>query len=730
MMKALVAIMLASLITGIVMAGSVDSDLAAKVNSSTNHELIPVMVILKEQANPDEAEAMSQGLDKHAAREMVILYLKNLAQTSQRNVLHYLTDQTLDGQAADVQPLFIANVIGLKATPAVIRTLAQFPEVDIVSYDPERYMLDDVGSGPVAPGLDPGMDEGDEIAWGVADVHAPEVWALGYNGTGVLVGMIDTGVNYNHLDLTDHMWDGGIQYPNHGYDFYNNDNNPMDDATSGHGTHTAGSVASDGTAGSQCGVAPNATIMAIKVLGASGSGPSSAVLAGLNFSVDQGCDVFNMSLGITGGGSTSDKATYRTACNNALAAGVIASISAGNSGQQQGTYPIPNNVGTPGNVPPPWPSPYQTLTGGQSCVVGVGSTTSSHSISSSSSRGPVTWANVSPWNDYAYNPGMGLLKPDVSAPGSNIKSCSRTNISGYTTMSGTSMAAPHVTGAIALILSKNPAMTPRQLDSLLETTALDLGTTGKDNTFGAGLINALNAVNATPGGTPPSPDVTVTPLSPPIVIPAGGGSFQFNASVVNNGAPGSFAVWTKIKNPDGTFTAPQLGPITLIPAVGVTITRLRIQNVPGTWATGLYTYIAYAALTYPSTAIIDSSYFTFTKSAVGNGGPFVNNSQCYGEPFPGEQPMAAFLPSGLDLAVSPNPFNPATAISFELQASSFVSLKVYDTAGRLVVTLVNGWREAGDHQITFDGSGLPSGLYFAKLIGENFNQVQKLVLMK
>ncbi|MBM3323856.1 hypothetical protein FJY69_10320, partial [candidate division WOR-3 bacterium] len=105
--------------------------------------------------------------------------------------------------------------------------------------------------------------------------------------------------------------------------------------------------------------------------------------------------------------------------------------------------------------------------------------------------GPVTWASVAPFNDYAYPPG--LTRPDVSAPGDNVKSCARTG--GYTNMSGTSMATPHVAGAVCLMLSKNPNLSPAVIDSILEITALDLGPTGKDNDYGAGRIDALAAVN-------------------------------------------------------------------------------------------------------------------------------------------------------------------------------------------------------------------------------------------
>jgi subtilisin family serine protease len=727
MRKQLMMVLFVVLVAGTVYAGTITPDLAAQLVSSSDKELIPVMVRMSDQADPDQLRALTTGLDKRAAREVVVLQLQNLAQSSQRNVINYLKSPQLRDQVKDITPLFIANLIGVKATPAVIHRLAQFGETADISYDPERYMLDDVGSGPVAVGGEVGIDEVDEIAWGVADIHAPEVWALGYNGTGVLVGCVDTGVNYNHLDLTTHMWNGGATYPNHGYDFVNNDNNPIDD--NGHGTHTAGTVASNGSAGTQAGVAPNATIMAIKVLSASGSGSNTQVTNGMNFAVAQGCDVYNMSLGITGGGSTSDKANYRTISNNALAAGVIASISVGNSGQQQGTYPVPNNVGTPGNAPPPWHNPQQTLAGGLSNVMGIGATQSNHAIASFSSVGPVTWQNVSPWNDYAYNPGMGLFKPDVSAPGNNIKSCLYSNNTGYTLMSGTSMAAPHVTGAIALLLSKNHNLTPAQIDCLLEITSLDLGTAGKDNTYGAGLINVLNAINATPSGSPPALDITLTPVNPPIVVPAQGGSFSFNVSVVNAGPAQAFTVWCRIKNPDGSYTAPTLGPVSINPPVGVTITRLRSQTVPNVWATGAYSYIGYAntAFSYPA---IDSSMFAWTKSAVAGNGPMVWEAACGGERFPGEI-AAVSTPATVTLAGAyPNPFNPSTTIRFSLPEAAKVVLNVYDISGCQVAQLVNGLREAGQHQVTFNGSNQASGIYLYTLTAGQNTATGKMVLIK
>ena len=208
---------------------------------------------------------------------------------------------------------------------------------------------------------------------------------------------------------------------------------------------------------------------------------------------------------------------------------------------------------------------------------------------------------------------------------------------------------------------------------------------------------------------PPNLDVTLTPLNPPIVIPAQGGSFQYTASVVNHGPATPFYIWIKIRNLDLPPMPPVVGPSIINPPVNVTVSRLRTQTIPGTWQPGLYTYIGYANVTYTQPAI-DSSAFTFTKSTTDDGGPFVWEASCTGEPFPYEVGETRFVVSEFKLnGAYPNPFNPTTAISYQLQASSHVSLKIYDAAGRLVATLVDGYRQAGTHQVTFDGSNFSLG---------------------
>lgn len=223
---------------------------------------------------------------------------------------------------------------------------------------------------------------------------------------------------------------------------------------------------------------------------------------------------------------------------------------------------------------------------------------------------------------------------------------------------------------------------------------------------------------------PPNLDITLTPTLPPPPV-----GLEFDVSVVNNG-PNQvpFQVWSRDKFPNGTYTSVLMGPVQIFPPVGLTITRHRIQSVPSTWPAGTHTYLGYVNTTFSYPAI-DSSFFTWTKLTGSDGGPEVANAFCYGEPFPGE--VLPWTPPAFNLAGAyPNPFNPVTEIRYQVPETGRVSLKVYDSAGRLVATLVDGWREAGSHQVTFDGSRLASGMYLYTLTAGTNTATGKLMLVK
>ena len=467
--------------------GVITNDLVEFIKQSSDDELIPINIRLVEKYPTSQLYSQTSQLNRADKRELVVSELKSFSEKSQHDVRNYLSYKANINEVEPGHNFWITNVISCNATKAVIEELSQRSDIDRIDHDEVRYMLfDEPLETPVQPNSTRGTRE---ITNNVIKVNAPAVWDLGYTGQGVVVAVLDVGVNYHHLDLADHMWEHP-DYPNHGYDFAYNDNDPMDN--DGHGTHCAGTVAGDGTAGSQTGMAPDALIMALKVLNDNGGGTESDTWEAIEFTVDYGGDIMSMSIGwrhIYG----PDRSTWRNTLDNALAAGVIASVAAGNEG---GSPNNPDDVRTPGDCPPPWLHPDQTLQGGISGVVCVGATDNNDNLASFSSRGPSDWEFVNPFNDYPFNPEMGLLRPDVCAPGVNIKSCNAFNISGYTTMSGTSMATPGVAGVMALLLSKVPGASPQAIDIALETTAVDLGATGKDNLYGSGRIDALEAFNS------------------------------------------------------------------------------------------------------------------------------------------------------------------------------------------------------------------------------------------
>ncbi|MCD6330121.1 MAG: S8 family serine peptidase [Candidatus Cloacimonetes bacterium] len=465
--------------------------LQQKLQECTQDELIPVNIVMKEQYDPQYLLQQSTFFPLSERRDLVIQELKSFADIYQQDLLYDLQNLSYNDIVKDIQSLWVSNVIACKATPEVIYNLTQRDDVDFIDYDEIRNVLMFEKGNTYNP-------TSREITWNVTKVNADDVWNLGYTGSGVVVAVIDTGVNYNHLDLADHLWTDPA-YPNHGWDFRFNDNNPMDDH--GHGTHCSGTVAGDGTAGSQTGMAPDAQIMCLKVLDSDGSGSESNVWNAIQFAITNGADVVSMSLGWLHAWSP-NRITWRNTMNTLLAAGIPASVAAGNEGDQQYSYPIPDNVRTPGDCPPPWLHPDQTLIGGISSVICIGATNSGDGIANFSGRGPCTWEYISGFNDYPYSPEIGLIRPDIVAPGVNIKSLAHYSNTGYESgWNGTSMATPCAAGVMALMLSKNPNILPAQIDQILEETAYVLSTS-KSNTFGSGRVDALAAINQVPSPSP------------------------------------------------------------------------------------------------------------------------------------------------------------------------------------------------------------------------------------
>ena len=302
-----------------------------------------------------------------------------------------------------------------------------------------------------------------------AIIRADKVWSdLKLTGKGVVVGVLDTGIDPNHP-----AFGGGVGLDKRilrAFDFVSPPGTPPNYVdVYGHGTHVAGIIAANDTVIK--GVAPECSLIILKVLGDNGAGGGSGIIAGMeraldpdqNAATNDACDVINLSISISEGAN--NMTTLREAVDNAVKNGMVVIISAGNNGANG-----PRTI---------WDIAASSL------AVTVGSTNKADQLSVFSSLGP------------SYN--LFELKPDVVAPGEDIKSA----LPGakYGTNSGTSMAAPHVAGIVALLLQKNPAYTPLQIKSLLTQSAKDLAISVYSQ--GAGRVDAYAALTRQTMVTPP-----------------------------------------------------------------------------------------------------------------------------------------------------------------------------------------------------------------------------------
>ena len=491
MKKALFILLLLSLgVAGFASMPIIDPELRAEMERCGDNDPMEIVVLMKAQYDRQRLSRQAEFFPTKAERrDYVVNELKAFADASQSDLKRTLVEMEQQGMVSSVRSLWSANTLYFKAKKQAILDLSERTDIECISLNQQHPCIPFNELANEAPASR-------EITPNITQVNADQVWALGYTGQGVVVGVVDSGVNYYHQDLADHLWDGGEAFPHHGYDIVNDDDDPMDDK--GHGTHVAGIVCGDGTSGSQTGVAPDATLMCVKTTAADGFGGAVNIAGGMEWAVEHGCDLINLSQGMAGAG-VADKEIFRRTCEAILDAGIVALVCAGNEGLSilQLAYPIPNNVRVPASCPPPYLDPDQMVNpGGLSCVVAVGAVDYNDAAADFTSQGPVTWQDTES-GDYAYEPGIGLIRPDVCAPGVNIKSLDFENTSGYTFYDGTSQATPCVAGIVALMLSKNPELTPAQICQILEETSVRLTPT-KSNVTGIGRVDALAAVNAVP----------------------------------------------------------------------------------------------------------------------------------------------------------------------------------------------------------------------------------------
>lgn len=477
----------------------------ALMKSLTEDEssVAPMFVVFAER--PDLRAA--RNMPRAARGQFVVRALQQTAARSQGGVIGYLR-----GQRMNFTPYWVENKIYIPSgTLALARTLSEMAGVAALAPE-EIYSVpkpEATGGATVQ-----------SVEWNIAMIGADQVWTTyGTKGSGLVVANIDTGVQYNHPALV------GQYRGNNGSGFSHTGNwydptalcgsTPCDN--NGHGTHTMGTMVGDDGGSNQIGVAPGAKWIACKGCGTS-SCASSALTACAQWVMDPNQngsgsgqpDVVNNSWGGGGGNSW-----YQSYVKNWRTAGIFPAFSNGNSG------PACSTSGSPGDYPESFAS---------------GATDSVNAIASFSSRGPSSFSSI--------------IKPNISAPGVNIRSSVPTN--SYANYSGTSMASPHTAAAVALLWSAKSTMLGDigGTENILRSSALALTTSETcggiaagavpNNTFGYGRLNVKNAVDMAQAPANQAPVAT-------ILTPHNGDTVNCNTSIGFTGTATDYE--------DGTITA-------------------------------------------------------------------------------------------------------------------------------------------------------------------------------
>jgi hypothetical protein len=227
----------------------------------------------------------------------------------------------------------------------------------------------------------------------------------------------------------------------------------------------------------------------------------------------------------------------------------------------------------------------------------------------------------------------------------------------------------------------------------------------------------------TTGNQTPQVTITLTPVNPPIVIPAGGGSFNFQIQITNTGTiPTTFDGWLEVVLPNGnTILILNRPDITLQP--GGTLIRNMSQTVPGTAPAGNYTYYGKVG-NYPNT-VFNQSSFPFTKTGMD---AFAGGSW---ETYGWEGNIELGLPVEFSLSQNyPNPFNPETTLEFALPSASNVKLAIYNVQGQEIAVLTEGYHQAGYYNAVWNAEGFSSGIYFFRLDADDYSAIKKCLLLK
>jgi uncharacterized repeat protein (TIGR01451 family) len=435
------------------------------------------LVYLTAQADLSGAKALPTKLEKG---NYVYESLTSIAERTQKGLIKHL-----DQLGVEYHPYWIANMIWVRGGLTTVQLLAGRADVAHVYANP-HVTLD-------APVKEASSDSTPQaVEWNIIKVKAPDVWALGYTGQGVVIGGQDTGYDWDHPALINQYRGWAGSQAEHDYNWHdaihdsignpcgNDSPIPCDDY--GHGTHTMGTMVGDDGGSNQIGMAPGARWIGCRNMDEGVGKPSTYAecyqwfiaptdLNGNNARPDLAPDVINNSWSCPPSEGCTDPNVLLTVVQNLVAAGIVSAHSAGNSGSGCSTVSSPAAI--------------------YDASFTVGATDSTDTIAGLSSRGPVTVD------------GSNRPKPDVSAPGVGVRSCIPGG--GYAFYSGTSMAGPHAAGLVALLISAKPELRGQvyEIETTIERTAAERTTNqgcGGDlldeipnNTYGWGRIDSLAA---------------------------------------------------------------------------------------------------------------------------------------------------------------------------------------------------------------------------------------------
>ncbi|WP_300618748.1 S8 family serine peptidase [Dokdonella sp.] len=457
----LLPLVLALNAAGAAAAGLAEVDPAVR-SAAARNAVADVLIVLADQRRPSLVPLSAEAGSRERRRALVDA-LRARADAQQADLRAWL-----DARGIAHRDYWIVNAIQARVTATDLAALASRDGIARIAANPEIALR--LPPQPVSPDA---VDETTAIEWGVAKIRAPEVWAAGFTGQGVVIGGQDTGYQWDHPALKSHYrgWDGvtadhdrnwhdAIHDPATG-SCHEDSPAPCDDH--GHGTHTAGTFAGDDGGSNRIGVAPGAKWIGCRNMNYDAGTPARYIecmqwflaptdLAGNDPDPDLAPDIISNSWGCDASEGCTTGNELVAAVDTLVDAGIFFAVAAANHG---------SGCSTIIDEPAIFDASFV-----------VASTDSSDGVSGFSSRGPLA--------------GTALVRPDVTAPGSNVRSSVPGN--GYGLNSGTSMATPHVAGAAALLMSINPALKghPQRVAALLRDTAVRSGITDPSRPGGCG----------------------------------------------------------------------------------------------------------------------------------------------------------------------------------------------------------------------------------------------------